>query len=170
VAVIVISWRTILNITSHGFFRFIGWEAIAALILWNLPHRFSESFSANQSLSWIVLFGSVYVLWRGGSRLRTAKRSSSRSESELYAFVRTSKLVTSGIYRHIRHPLYASLLYPASGAFLKDNSRVSVILVPLASASLLGTAEADEKECIKYFGDEYQQYMGRTKRFIPFVL
>lgn len=66
--------------------------------------------------------------------------------------------------------LYASLLYLAWGAFLKDISWVSVILVLLASASLFGTAKADEKECIEYFGDQYQQYMGRTKRFIPFVL
>lgn len=170
VAVTVISWRTLLNIRSHGFFRFIAWEAIAALILWNLPHWFSEPFSANQSLSWIVLFASLYVLWQGVSRLRTAKQSSSRTESELYAFERTSELVTSGIYQYIRHPLYASLLYLAWGAFLKDISWVSVVLVLAASASLFGTAKADEKECIEYFGDQYQQYMGRTKRFIPFVL
>ena len=170
VAVTVISWRTIFNIRSHGFFRFIVWEAIAALILWNLPHWFTEPFSPNQLLSWILLFGSLYVVWQGVSQLRTAKRSSSRSECELYAFERTSELVTSGIYRYIRHPLYASLLYLAWGAFLKDISWVSVILVLLASASLFATAKADEQECIAYFGDQYQQYMRRTKRFIPFVL
>jgi len=164
-----ISWRTMRNFRSHGFFRFFAWIAIAALILWNLPHWFTEPFSARQLLSWLLLFGSLYPLWQGVSQLRRAKRSGSRSESELYAFERTSELVTSGIYRYIRHPLYASLLYLTWGAFLKDISWVSFILGLSASACLLATAGADEKECIRYFGDPYRQYMGITKRFIPYV-
>jgi protein-S-isoprenylcysteine O-methyltransferase Ste14 len=135
-----------------------------------LPHWFSEPFSAKQLLSWILLFASLYFLWQGVSRLRTAKRSSNRSESELYAFERTSELVTSGIYHYIRHPLYASLLYLAWGAFLKDITWISVILLLVASVTLFATAKADENECIQYFGDPYKAYMERTKRFIPFVL
>ena len=164
-----ISWRTIFNFRSHGFFRFIAWEAIAALIIWNLPYWFSEPFSARQILSWILLLGSLYALWQGVSRLRVAKRSSSRSESELYDFERTSHLVTSGIYHYIRHPLYASLMYLAWGAFLKDVSWISLILVLLASVALFATARADENECIQYFGDRYKEYMEGTKRFIPFI-
>lgn len=166
----VISWRAIRNIRSHGFFRFIAWEAVAALIVWNLPQWFYEPLSIRQILSWVVLAASLYVLWQGVSRLRQARHSNSRIGSELFDFERTSELVTSGIYRYIRHPLYASLLYLAWGAFLKDISWTSVVLVLIASSSLFFTARADEKECIEYFGDEYQQYMESTKRFIPFVL
>ena len=165
-----ISRRTILNFRSHGFYRFIAWEVIAALIIWNLPHWFSDPFSPKQLLSWTLLFASLYFLWQGVSRLRMAKRSSNRSESELYAFERTSELVTSGIYRYIRHPLYASLLYLAWGAFLKDISWISVILLIIASVTLFATARADENECIHFFGYQYKEYMEHTKRFIPFVL
>ncbi len=164
-----ISRKAILNFRSHGFYRFLAWEAIAALIIWNLPHWFSEPFSAKQLISWILLIASVYVLWQGVSRLRAAKRSNSRSSKELYAFERTSELVTLGIYSYIRHPLYASLLYLAWGAFLKEISWVSIILIIMASLSLFATARADEHECIQYFGDRYIEYMGGTKRFIPFV-
>ena len=170
VFVTYISRRTILNYRSHGFYRFIAWEAIAALIIWNLPHWFSEPFSLRQLLSWILLFASLYFLWQGVSRLRVAKRSSSRGESGLYVFERTSELITSGIYRYIRHPLYASLLYLAWGAFLKDISWISAILLLVASATLFATARADENECVQYFGDQYKEYMERTKRFMPFVL
>lgn len=169
VAVTFISRKTILNFRSHGFYRFLAWEAIAALIIWNLPHWFSDPFSTRQLISWILLIASVYVLWQGVSRLRDAKRSSSRSSKELYAFERTSELVTSGIYRYTRHPLYASLLYLAWGAFLKEISWVSFILITMASISLFATARADEQECIQYFGDRYKEYMEGTKRFIPFV-
>ena len=167
--VIFISWRTIFNLRSHGFFRFISWEAIAALIIWNLPYWFSDPFSAKQLISWILLFISIYALWQGVLRLREVKRSSSRSESELFEFERTSQLITTGIYHYIRHPLYASLMYLTWGAFLKDVSWVSAVLALVASIALYATARADEKECIQYFGEQYEEYMAGTKRFIPFV-
>ena len=169
VFVTFISRRTILNFRSHGFYRFLAWEAIAALIIWNLPYWFSEPFSAKQLISWTLLFASLFVLWQGVSQLRLAKRSNNRSARELYAFERTSELVTSGIYHYIRHPLYASLLYLAWGAFIKEISWISIILIIMASLSLFATARADEHECIQYFGDQYREYMESTKRFIPFV-
>ena len=168
-AVTAISWRTLLNIRSHGFYRFIAWEAIAGLILWNLPYWFSDPFTIQHMLSWTVLIASLYVLWRGVSGLRDAKRSGNRSEKELFEFERTSELITSGIYKYIRHPLYASLLYLAWGAFLKDISWVSAILTVVSTGSLISTAKADEKECIKYFGDQYSDYMEHNKMLIPFV-
>jgi len=170
VGITVVSRRTLLNFRSHGFYRFIAWEVIAALIIWNLSHWFSEPASIRQVLSWIILSASLYVLLEGVSRLRSAERSSSRKDSELYAFERTSELISSGIYHYIRHPLYASLLFLAWGAYLKEISWISTVFVVLASASLLVTAIMDERECIQYFGDQYKDYMRRTKMFIPFVL
>lgn len=164
-----VSRRTLLNIRSHGFYRFIAWEAIAALIIWNLPHWFSKPASIRQVLSWIILSASLYVLWEGFSRFRSARRSGSRKDSELYAFERTSELISSGIYHFIRHPLYASLLYLAWGAYLKEISWISTLLAIIATASLMATAKADERECIQYFGDQYKDYMQGTKMFIPFV-
>lgn len=170
VVVTVISRRTILNFSSHGFYRFLAWEAIAALIIWNMPYWFAEPFSGKQLISWILLIASLCVLWQGVSRLQAAKRTSSRKESKLYAFECTAELVTTGIYHYIRHPLYASLIYLAWGAFLKNISWISAILILLATVSLIATALADENECIQYFGDQYKKYMKGTKRFIPFVL
>ena len=166
----VISRKTLLNFRSHGFYRFIAWEAIAALILWNLPYWVSEPASPRQALSWVVLFASLYVLWEGVSRLRSAKLSGGREDSVLYAFERTSEMITSGIYHYIRHPLYASLLYLAWGAYLKEISWISTVFVVISSLSLVVTARADENECRHYFGDQYKDYMQHTKMFIPFVL
>lgn len=170
IVVIFVSRKTILKFLSHGFFRFIAWEAIAALIFYNLPHWFSRPFSARQMLSWILFLGSICVLWLGVRRLRLVRRSGKRTEKELYEFERTSELITSGVYRYIRHPLYASLLYLAWGSFLKELTWISVLLVLIATASLYATAVADEHECIGYFGDLYREYMKRTKRFVPFMI
>lgn len=169
-ALTAVSWRAIPQVRSHGFYRFIAWESIVALVIWNLPSWFDEPLSARQIASWMVLCASLLVLWQGVVRLRAARHTDARADRELYAFERTSELVTSGIYRYIRHPLYASLLYLAWGAFLKDVSPVAIILVVVASVSLFSTAIADEKECVAYFGEPYVHYMERTKRFIPYVL
>lgn len=170
VGLIVISRRALYNIRSHGFFRFIAWEAIVALIIWNLPFWFDDPFSIRQLVAWSVLFASLFVLWKGVKLLRTGKPTGKRSESELYAFEKTSQLVTGGIFRYIRHPLYASLMYLSWGAFLKDVSWISFGLMVVASVSLVATAKADERECSEYFGEQYEQYMKRTKMFVPYVL
>jgi protein-S-isoprenylcysteine O-methyltransferase Ste14 len=92
-----------------------------------------------------------------------------RADAELFSFEKTSTLVTTGIYRYIRHPMYAALLFLAWGAFLKEASPASVGLVLGASAMLLLTALRDEVECREHFGAEYAEYMTVSKRFIPCV-
>jgi protein-S-isoprenylcysteine O-methyltransferase Ste14 len=65
--------------------------------------------------------------------------------------------------------MYASLSYLAWGVFLKQVALLSGMLVILASLALYATAIMEERENLRNFGDEYAEYMQRTKRFIPFV-
>ena len=87
----------------------------------------------------------------------------------LLGFERTSRLVTGGAFRYIRHPMYAALLALAWGAYLKHITPQSSVLVAGASLFLLLTALRDEVECRTHFGADYAAYMRRSKRFIPFV-
>ena len=72
-----------------------------------------------------------------------------RADTELLAFERTTKLVTVGIFRYIRHPMYCSLLLLTWGLFFKDPSSTGAALASAATLSLLLTAKADEAECIR---------------------
>lgn len=90
-------------------------------------------------------------------------------EPSLLAFEKTTVLITGGIYAHIRHPLYSSLLLLAWGISFKAPSLPGVLLALVSTTFLIATARADEAECIRFFGDEYQEYMQTTKRFIPFL-
>jgi protein-S-isoprenylcysteine O-methyltransferase Ste14 len=87
----------------------------------------------------------------------------------LYAFEKTTALVTTGIYAYIRHPLYSSLLLLTWGIFFKVLSFPGTALTLVATTFLIATAQIDEQECIRFFGNEYQEYMQKTKRFIPFL-
>jgi protein-S-isoprenylcysteine O-methyltransferase Ste14 len=82
----------------------------------------------------------------------------------------TTKLVIVGVYKYVRHPLYSSLLFLAWGAFLKEVSLLSGLLVLAASLLLIATARVEEREDLEKFGADYTDYMKRTTMFIPFVL
>ena len=157
-------------VRSHGFYRFFAWEMILALTLVNSGMWFTHPLSFRQIISWIFLILSLLLLWNGLSMIRSMGQSNEqRQDATLLAFEKTSVLVTSGIYRYIRHPLYGSLLFLAWGIFLKDVTWLSVSLVAVASICLALTGRADEAECIQHFGQSYEEYMSRTKMFIPFL-
>ena len=169
--VLAISWRTLFKPRSHGFYRFFSWECIVWLFVVNHPFWFDHPFSFRQILSWILLIISGYLVFAGVIRLKkTGKPRKSRDGESLYTFEKTTQLVEKGIFKYIRHPLYASLLFLTWGIFLK-NPAMTLLIVSLFSTIFLDlTARAEEKECIEYFGDAYRDYMKRSKRFIPFVL
>jgi protein-S-isoprenylcysteine O-methyltransferase Ste14 len=82
----------------------------------------------------------------------------------------TSKLVTVGLYRFIRHPLYASLLFLGTGIFLKGISIITALFAFINFVALIATAKQEEKEMTGKFGEEYIDYMQKTRMFIPFVV
>ncbi len=168
--IIIVSRKSLINIHSHGFFRFFAWEFIIILFLLNVDFWFIAPFSLNQIVSWVLLFGSTFFVVEGYRLLRLkGKSDESRPEKHLYKIEKTTKLVTEGIYHYIRHPLYGSLLFLAWGIFFKSVSTIGFFSVIGSSVFLILTAKIEEKENCQYFGNEYKSYIQRTKMFIPYV-
>jgi protein-S-isoprenylcysteine O-methyltransferase Ste14 len=156
---------------SHGFYRFFVFEAILALFLFAVPLWFHDPLSLLQLISWALLLGSLILVVAGVRALHIHGRpdSAARQEPELLAFERTSRLVQEGIFHHIRHPLYTSLLLLTWGIFFKLLSGISATLAIVATTGLVLMADAEEAECVRVFGQEYRAYMRHTPRFIPHV-
>ncbi len=156
---------------SHGFFRFITWEILVAMILLNATWWFRDPLSWNQLIAWFLLVVClVPVIWGVVLLRRMGKPAEKRSTDDtLMAFEKTTRLVTGGIYRYIRHPLYSSMLLLTWGIFFKHPSWVGGCLGIASTFFLILTALADEAECEAFFGKEYVDYKRRTRRFIPFV-
>jgi protein-S-isoprenylcysteine O-methyltransferase Ste14 len=168
--IVFFSRKSLLRPRSHGFFRFFAFELILALVALNAPLWFRRPFSPFQIVSWLLLFTALFFLAQGVLLLRKiGQPNRGRTETELFAFEKTSSLVTTGLYKRIRHPMYSSLLLLSWGAFLKNPSWIGAALAGFASLFLVLTAEADEAECLAHFGDEYQTYMGSSKMFIPYL-
>jgi protein-S-isoprenylcysteine O-methyltransferase Ste14 len=166
-----VSRRSLPKPRSHGFYRFFAFECILALFVVNFPMWVVDPLAPHQIASWSLLLVSPVLAIRAARLLcRLGNPGAQRSGAELLSFEKTSRLVTTGAYRYVRHPMYAALLLLAWGAFLKDASVASVALVAGASIMVVLTALRDEAECRNYFGLAYAEYMKTSKRFIPFLL
>jgi len=165
-----LSRHSLRDLRSHGFYRFFAWEAILALVLVNFEYWFEEPFCLRQLVSWVLLITCAYPALHGAILLhRIGKPGREHDDTRLIGIEKTTELVTVGIYRYIRHPLYSSLLFLTWGAFFKHISWLSVGLALVSSAFLVMTARREEAENIGYFGEAYENYMKRTRKFIPFV-
>ncbi len=159
---------------SHGFPRFFAWECIVALLLLNVVsvrQWFGAPLSPRQLASWILLFGSIVLVAPAGLQLlKHGKPSAERPhDPSLFAFEKTTRLVTTGFYRYIRHPLYGSLLLLTWGVLFKRPALPALALALAATGFLVATAKAEEGENVRYFGEEYRSYMRTTRMFIPFL-
>lgn len=168
--IIIISWRTLFNTKSHGFFRFFSWQCIAWLFAVNYKFWFVNPFSFNQIISWILLFYSAYLVIAGMLLIKNiGKPKSVRDEKNLFGFEKTTELIDSGVFKYIRHPLYSSLIFLTWAIYLKNPTDILFIIALLSTVFLYLTSKFDEKECLNYFGDKYRDYMIQTKMFIPFI-
>lgn len=171
VALLYISRHALSNPYSHGFYRFFAWESILGLVVIHFSTVTTNPFAPLQLASSFLLIVSLVLVIYAVILLKSiGKPTDERVDSALFDFEKTSTLVTSGAFKYIRHPMYASLVYLAWGLFLIKLSWTSVCLLLVANVFLLLTAIKDEEECLTYFGSEYQFYMKRTKRFIPFLI
>ena len=147
----------------HGIVRFFAFESVFILVLLNAKVWFINPFSPNQLISWVLLLLSIYVVVTGYLLLKSKGKPDSNFEN-------TSRLVKSGIYRYIRHPLYLSIFLLGTGIMLKDPGKLQLILAAVNLVAVYFTARIEEGEMIAKFGEEYRTYMTESKMFIPFIL
>jgi protein-S-isoprenylcysteine O-methyltransferase Ste14 len=168
--IVAVSRPALRDRRSHGFYRFFAWESLLLLFLLNVDYWFYEPTSLPQLMSWFCLGVSLLLVILGLRLLRTAGQpDESRSGESLIGLEKTTQLVTTGTYRYIRHPLYSSLLFLAWGMFLKFPSLIGLGLAAATTFFLTVTARVEERENLGYFGPVYQDYMQRTRMFIPFL-
>jgi protein-S-isoprenylcysteine O-methyltransferase Ste14 len=78
-------------------------------------------------------------------------------------------LLTSGIYRYARHPIYAGIVGISLGIALAFGTWDGLLMIPVIL--LLNMAEALNEESYDIgvrFPDEYREYRKRTRMFGPF--
>jgi protein-S-isoprenylcysteine O-methyltransferase Ste14 len=155
----------------HGFYRFFAWEAVLALVLLNLNIRAYRPSSAHHAMAIVCLILSGLLGVHGFRMLsREGRPDDQRADPTLMRIEKTTVLVTTGAYRHTRHPLYTSFLLLTWGSYLFIPSLQAGLLAMVTTLIVIKAARVEEKENLLYFGTAYKEYVKRTKMFIPFIL
>jgi protein-S-isoprenylcysteine O-methyltransferase Ste14 len=81
-----------------------------------------------------------------------------------------SGMVTTGLYRWIRHPQYSGILLFTLGWILHWPSLITLLLWPILIAAYVWLARLEEHQALAEFGETYQTYAASTKRFIPGIV
>jgi len=171
IPIVWVSRRSLPHLRSHGFPRLFAFEAVLALLVLNVPHWFTQPFRLAQLASWVFLsVSAIFVVWGYVLLRRLGGFRPSAEVTPEYGWEKTGRLVTVGVYRYIRHPMYSSVLFLAWGTLLKRVTVGTLALGAVATVSLVVTARSEEAENLKRFGAEYLDYMRRTRRFVPFLL
>lgn len=166
-----ISRASLFATKSHGFYRFFAWELMLVLVVINLENWYDAPLTLDQDISGILMGISLLLVITSYTTLRQfGQQNDRRDDAPLLVFEKTTVLVTQGIYRYIRHPMYSSLIFLDWGLYFKKMSWLSASIALTASVFLVIAALAEESENTRYFGATYRDYMKRCKRFVPFLL
>ena len=112
----------------------------------------------------IVIF--VFGLWV----FRRAHKDLGRNWSVTLEIREKHKLVSRGLYRFIRHPMYSSfLLIGLAQAFLLPNWVAGMSGLVGFAILFFMRINVEEQMMLDNFGEEYRVYSGNTKRIIPYI-
>ena len=111
----------------------------------------------------LVLFVSGLVIYFA------ARLTLGRFFSRRLNLIEGHQLVTHGIYKYVRHPSYTGSILFWPGFTLLLNSVIGFIVMLLLIVLILIRLPFEEKMLLRAFGQQYVEYMKRTKKLIPFL-
>ena len=108
-----------------------------------------------------ILAIAVWLFWRSHANL-------GRNWSPSLQLREEHELVTEGVYRSVRHPMYASMwLWGLAQALLLQNWIAGWASLVLFLPLYLLRVPREERMMLDEFGEAYRAYMNRTGRVVP---
>ena len=92
-----------------------------------------------------------------------------RSYSSTLVIRENHRLVTHGIYRFVRHPIYLGVLLVAFGVPLSVTSLGGFLIMAVLFPIFLVRIRLEEKLLLSEFGEAYNTYKANTRKLIPFL-
>jgi len=146
---------------------FLGLGAVGAS-LWFLPHADKHEIWVWPEAAALRYLGLGCVVVGAGIRV-AAMAQLGPLFSTFVAIQKEHHLITTGLYRWVRHPIYSGSLLAVAGMCLVFRSKLIWLALPLYLAGTLWRIHDEEILMHEAFGQEYQHYQVRTWRLLPFV-
>jgi len=140
-----------------------GWLALALLASAALHHWLPIAQLLAPPLSrWGVglLAAGVLLVLAGVGTFR-------RAQTPILPFERSTTLVTHGVYRFTRNPMYLGLILVLAGVAVLLGSIGAFVPLPLFVWIIeCGYIRAEERFLAEIFGDDYARYMQAVRRWL----
>jgi protein-S-isoprenylcysteine O-methyltransferase Ste14 len=115
-------------------------------------------------MGWVgaALFGvATWLLWRSHADL-------GRNWTPTLGIRDEHTLVTAGVFKHIRHPMYAAhTLWAIAQVLMLHNWIAGYSFLVTATPHYLLRIKDEEQMMLEQFGEAYRAYMQRTGRMVP---
>lgn len=125
---------------------------------------------ADYSLGWRPLLGGIVCL---GFSLWLFHRSHvdlGSNWSNSLELRENHQIVAFGVYKSIRHPMYAAIfIYSFAQALLLSNWLAGPGCLVAFIVMFVFRLRPEERMMLEAFGQPYQDYLARTKRLIPWI-
>ena len=122
------------------------------------------NYSLPNWVGWIgaILFAlAIWLLWRTHVDL-------GRSWTPTLGIRDDHQLVTDGVFKYMRHPMYAAhILWAIAAVLMLHNWIAGFVLLVVFVPQYLLRVNAEEQMMLEHFGVQYESYMQRTGRIIP---
>ena len=142
---------------------------VPAVLLLPLSYLFTRllsfaDYNLPASIRWIgsaIMITSLWLFWRSHVDL-------GQNWSVSLEVRENHELVCSGVYRWIRHPMYASIwLWAAAQGLMLNNWLAGWAVAPVFAAMYFIRIPREERLMMETFGDAYLRYSARTGRVFP---
>lgn len=121
-------------------------------------------YAFQPALAWLGLFFAIAAL----VMFRLTHKALGRNWSISLELRQDHRLITEGVYRHVRHPMYTAFwLWAVAQALLLPNWFAGFAGIAGFAALFFGRIAREERMMTESFGEEYRAYIQRTYRIIP---
>jgi protein-S-isoprenylcysteine O-methyltransferase Ste14 len=144
----------------------VGLLVIPAIyVLTGFPAALDRPFIP--AIAWLGLVPLVAALWL----FRRSHVDLGRYWSISLEVREQHAVVKTGVYRHIRHPMYSSFfLLGVAQLLLLPNWLAGFAGIAGAGVLFAFRVAREEQMMLESFGDDYRAYMASTKRIIPWII
>lgn len=143
-------------LTMYFFSWFLGYENVATLWYFLVEVTGYDLFVSIYlgvilPIANVIILSGMFLIVFSWSRIFKAKH----------------KLVTTGIYGHVRHPQYLGFLLLTLGINFLWTTFSTLILWPILTLLYYRLAKEEEKSMEKEFGEKHREYRNMVPMFIP---
>jgi protein-S-isoprenylcysteine O-methyltransferase Ste14 len=125
------------------------------------------AYSFHPLFAWLGLFFAIAAL----GMFHLTHRALGRNWSISLDVREGHQLITDGVYRRVRHPMYAAFwLWAIAQALLLPNWIAGLAGLVGFGTLFFGRVAREERMMLEAFGDSYRAYMARTGRVFPSIL